>query len=61
MDAKASGAQGYPTVTRHAGTTLTDATAGPRGPEQRRAGGKRRASLNPAWVAQLMGFPDGWL
>ena len=23
--------------------------------------GKRRGSLNPAWVSQLMGYPDGWL
>ena len=23
--------------------------------------GKRRGSLNPAWVSQLMGFPTGWL
>jgi hypothetical protein len=22
---------------------------------------KPAGSLNPAWVAQLMGFPDGWL
>ena len=29
--------------------------------ENRSANGKRRGSLNPAWVTQLMGFPDGWL
>lgn len=23
--------------------------------------GKPRGSLNPAWVSQLMGYPDGWL
>lgn len=23
--------------------------------------GKPRGSLNPAWVGQLMGYPDGWL
>lgn len=25
------------------------------------AGARTRGSLNPAWVAQLMGLPDGWL
>jgi hypothetical protein len=24
-------------------------------------GEKHRGSLNPAWVSQLMGYPDGWL
>ncbi len=30
-------------------------------PENHSTSGKPRGSLNPAWVAQLMGFPDGWL
>jgi hypothetical protein len=32
-------------------------------PESDSTDGKPSASLrlNPAWVAQLMGFPDGWL
>jgi hypothetical protein len=61
-DAAASGAAGYSTASgRHSGTTLTDATVGPRGPEQRSTDGKPRGRLNPAWVSQLLGFPDGWL
>lgn len=61
-DAKASGAAGYSTESgRHSGTTLTDATVGPRGPESRSTTGKSRARLNHRWVAQLMGFPSDWL
>lgn len=61
-DAKASGAAGYSTASgRHSGTTLTDATCGPRGPESRSTSGKSRARLNHRWVAQLMGFPADWL
>lgn len=61
-DANQSGAAGYSTHNgRHAGTTLTDATVGPRGPESRSTAGRNRGRLNPRWVAQLMGFPDGWL
>lgn len=61
-DAKASGAAGYSTASgRHSGTTLTDATVGPRGPESRSTTGKSRARLNHRWVAQLMGFPSDWL
>lgn len=61
-DAKASGAAGYSTASgRHTGTTLTDATVGPRGPESRSTTGKSRARLNHRWVAQLMGFPSDWL
>jgi hypothetical protein len=36
-------------------------TAGPPAPESDSTNGKRRGFLNPAWVAQLMGYPDGWL
>nr|WP_232379888.1 hypothetical protein [Polyangium fumosum] len=50
-DAKASGAAGYSTETRHAGTTLVDAAV-----RQPNAGGV----LNPAWVETLMGCPPGW-
>lgn len=61
-DAKASGAAGYSTASgRHSGTTLTDATVGPRGPESRSTSGKSRARLNHRWVAQLLGFPSDWL
>lgn len=61
-DAKASGAAGYSTASgRHSGTTLTDATVGPRGPALRSTTGKNRARLNHRWVAQLMGFPSDWL
>ena len=61
-DAKVSGAAGYSTESgRHSGTTLTDATVGPRGPALRSTTGKNRARLNHRWVAQLMGFPSDWL
>lgn len=61
-DAKASGAAGYSTASgRHSGTTLTDATVGPRGPESGSTSGKSRARLNHRWVAQLMGYPSDWL
>jgi len=29
--------------------------------DQGSTNGKRGGSLNPAWVSQLMGYPDGWL
>jgi len=34
---------------------------GPCHPAPRSTTGKPRGSLNPAWVSQLMGYPDGWL
>ena len=56
---------------RHAGTTLTDATVGARGPladSSPNTPGNLPASsspaaggyLNPAWVEALMGAPPGW-
>lgn len=61
-DANSSGAAGYSTASgRHAVTTLTDATCGPRGPESSSTNGKSRARLNHRWVAQLLGFPSDWL
>ena len=76
QDSAASGSAGYSTESgRHAGTTLTDATArrvwatprnntGPSTDHQHLSidGQVRTATgkLNPAWVEQLMGFPDGW-
>jgi hypothetical protein len=42
-DANMSSSEGYPTTTRHAGTTLTDATVGPRGPASRSTPGSPRA------------------
>lgn len=60
-DAKASGAAGYSTASgRHSGTTLTDATCGPRGRGSSSTNGKSRARLNATWVEQLLGFPAGW-
>lgn len=63
-DANGSGSAGYSTASgRHPGTTLTDATVGPRGPlagENRSTHGSRRGSLNPTWVESLMGAPPGW-
>lgn len=35
--------------------------AGPPDPASPSTSGKRRGSLNPAWVAQLMGLPADWL
>jgi hypothetical protein len=35
--------------------------AGQAAPENPSTTGKPRGSLNPAWVAQLMGYPAGWL
>jgi hypothetical protein len=59
-DSKASGAAGYSTASgRHTGTTLTDATVGPRGPLTRQGGSGGRV-LNPRFVEALMGMPDGW-
>lgn len=61
QDSAQSGAAGYSTASgRHSGTTLTDATVGPRGPASRSTNGKSRARLNHRWVAQLMGFPPEW-
>jgi hypothetical protein len=37
------------------------AIAGLAGPASPSTHGKPRGSLNPAWVAQLQGAPDGWL
>jgi hypothetical protein len=34
---------------------------GPAAQASRSSSGSSRASLNPAWVAQLLGLPDGWL
>jgi hypothetical protein len=34
---------------------------GPQDPENNNTIGKRQGLLNPDWVTQLMGFPDGWL
>lgn len=62
QDAASSGVKGYPaTPTHNVGTTLCDAILGPHVQGSRSTTGKRRARLNPAWVTQLMGFPDGWL
>lgn len=38
-------------------------TAGPQDPENSNTSGStpERRQLNPAWVAQLMGLPEGWL
>lgn len=61
QDAASSGSAGYSKASgRHGGTTLTDATVGPRGPASRSTNGKNRARLNHRWVAQLMGFPLDW-
>jgi len=61
-DANGSGAAGYSTESgRHSGTTLTDATSGPRGPEKRNTPGRPRGYLNPRWVLQLQGFPATYL
>lgn len=60
-DANSSGAAGYSTASgRHPGTTLTDATCGPRGPGSRSTDGRSRARLNHRWVAQLLGYPPTW-
>ena len=37
------------------------ARAGLLDPENNNTTGKPHGQLNPAWVSQLMGFPDGWL
>jgi hypothetical protein len=37
------------------------ALAGPAAPASPSTPGKPRGSLNPAWVTQLQGAPDGWL
>ena len=59
-DAKSSGAAGYSTKSgRHSGTTLTDATVGPRVQVSSSTPGSRPV-LNPHWVECLMGFPSGW-
>ena len=63
QDEKASGAAGYSTASgRHPGTTLTDATVGPRGQASRNTSGSPPAPcrLNPDWVETLLGFPVGW-
>jgi hypothetical protein len=36
------------------------AIAGPPSPASSSTSGKRQGSLNPAWVQQLQGLPDGW-
>src|SRR6185312_12839446 len=64
-DANASGSAAYSTESgRHAGTTLTDATArvatstaGPRA----RTRSKDGMVLNPRFVEALLGFPDGFV
>ena len=63
-DAKAAGGRNAATGATHPGTSLTDAVVyggGRHGRGRRSIRGKRLVALNPAWVAQLMGFPDGWL
>jgi hypothetical protein len=40
---------------------LAKVAAGQAAPENPSTTGKPRGSLNPAWVAQLMGYPAGWL
>ena len=76
QDSAASGSAGYSTESgRHAGTTLTDATArrvwatprnntGPSTDHQHLSidGQVRTATgkLNPTWVCALMGFPMDW-
>lgn len=59
-DSKASGAAGYSTAKRNAGTTLTDAACGPRGPMSSAPGQESRPKLNPVFVEWLMGWPLGW-
>jgi len=45
---------------RHSGTTLTDATVGPRDQDSPNINGSHREQLNPSWVETLMGLPIGW-
>jgi len=66
-DAKASGAQNYSTEGgRHPGVTLTDATAGPRGPLTPKGGNDGSTQeapprqLNVEFVEFLMGVRVGW-
>ena len=42
-------------------TTFAVDAVGPCPPAPTSTRGKPRGSLNPAWVTQLMGLPDGWL
>jgi hypothetical protein len=67
-DSVASGAAGYETANRHAGTTLTDAavrkttSSGPL-PPLTQTDGERESHpvvLNPRFVEDLMGLPIGW-
>jgi len=46
---------------RHSFNLGSQAAAGRLAPGSPSTSGKRRGSLNPAWVSQLMGFPTGWL
>lgn len=62
-DAAASGGR-HAAPNAHPGTSLTDAVVHGGGRHRRgkhNTTGKPRARLNPAWVLQLQGFPDGWL
>lgn len=43
------------------GNLLGAVIAGPPDPANPSTPGRPRGSLNPDWVSQLMGFPDGWL